>query len=114
MAKSQPTELPPPPLIAKPTAKFKQDVKRQKKCGKDLTKLRTIIEALCNRGLLDPKHEDHPLGGNWKGWRDRDVEPDWVLIYKEDSGTLRLGRTGTCNRTERLDMDGKMGKINVR
>jgi mRNA interferase YafQ len=95
VAKSQSTEPPPPPLIAKPTSKFKQDVKRQKKRGKDLTKLRTIIELLCNRGLLDSKHEDHPLGGNWKVWRDCHIEPDWVLIYKEDSGTLRLGRTGT-------------------
>ena len=38
---------------------------------------------------------DHALTGDWKGWRDCHVEPDWVLIYKRDSGTLILGRTGT-------------------
>ncbi len=96
MAKSEQTEsIPTPPLEAKPTKKFKQDVKRQKKRGKDLAKLRSIIEALCHRRPLDTKNKDHALGGDWEGWRDCHVEPDWVLIYKEDAGTLRLGRTGT-------------------
>ena len=86
---------PPPPLDPKPTTKFKQDVERQKKRGKDMDKLRAIIEALCHHRPLDPKHRDHALTGEWKGWRDCHVEPDWVLIYKRDGGTLILGRTGT-------------------
>jgi mRNA interferase YafQ len=86
---------PPPPLDPKPTTKFKQDVERQKKRGKDTDKLRAIIESLCHHRPLDPRHRDHALTGDWKGWRDCHVEPDWVLIYKRDGGTLILGRTGT-------------------
>jgi mRNA interferase YafQ len=94
LAKSKPEEASPPPTLdAKPSSKFKKDVKRQGKSGKDLAKLRSIIEDLCAHRPLDPKHRDHPLGGDWKGWRDCHVEPDWVLIYKEDAGTLKLGRT---------------------
>jgi hypothetical protein len=37
---------PPPPLDPKPTTKFKQDVERQKKRGKDTDKLRVIIESV--------------------------------------------------------------------
>jgi mRNA interferase YafQ len=85
---------PPPPLDAKPTTKFKQDVERQKRRGKDTDKLRAVIESLCHHRPLDPNHRDHALTGEWKGWRDCHVEPDWVLIYKKDSGTLILGRTG--------------------
>jgi mRNA interferase YafQ len=86
---------PPPPLDPKPTTKFKQDVERQKKRGKDTAKFRAIIESLCHHRPLDPKHREHALTGDWKGWRDCHVEPDWVLIYKRDGGTLILGRTGT-------------------
>jgi mRNA interferase YafQ len=86
---------PPPPLIPGLTVKFKQDVKRQRKRRKDLGKLRAVIQTLCARGTLAPHHKDHALGGDWKGWRDCHVEPDWILIYQEDGNKLRLGRTGT-------------------
>ena len=86
---------PPPPLDPKPTTTFQQDVERQKKRGKDTAKFRAIIESLCHHRPLDPKHREHALTGDWKGWRDCHVEPDWVLIYKRDGGTLILGRTGT-------------------
>ena len=86
---------PPPPLDPRPTTKFKQDVERQKKRGKDTGKLRTIIASLCHHRLLDRRHRDHALTGDWKGWRDCHVEPDWVLIYKRDGSSLILGRTGT-------------------
>jgi mRNA interferase YafQ len=90
-----PPPPPPRPLEAKPTTKFQQDVERQKKRGKDTDKLRAIIESLCHHRPLDAKHRDHALTGNWKGWRDCHVEPDWVLIYKRKAGDLILGRTGT-------------------
>jgi mRNA interferase YafQ len=76
------------------TTQFDRDIKRQEKRGKSLDKLRAIIESLRNRRPLDPKQKDHPLGGDWKGWRDCRVEPDWVLIYRKDEVNLVLGRTG--------------------
>jgi mRNA interferase YafQ len=85
----------PPPLDPKPTTRFKQDVERQKKRGKDTDKLRAIIKSLCHHRPPDLKHRDHALTGDWKGGRDCHVEPDLVLIYKRDDDTLILGRTGT-------------------
>ncbi|MGC8643877.1 MAG: type II toxin-antitoxin system YafQ family toxin [Isosphaeraceae bacterium] len=38
--------------------------------------------------------QDHFLAGDWKGWRDCHVEPDWVLIHKKEGGKLILGETG--------------------
>ena len=100
MAKRKPEEpepslLPLPPLTPRPGAEFKRDLKRLKKRGKDMHKLRAVIETLCARGRWDAKHKDHPLSGEWKGWRDCHVEPDWLLIYREEAGKLELGRTGT-------------------
>ena len=60
-----------------------------------MDKLRAVIESLCHHRPLDARHRDHGLSGNWKGWRDCHLEPDWVLIYKREAGNPILGRTGT-------------------
>lgn len=60
-----------------------------------MEKLRTVLDILCAHGRLDPKHEDHALSDDWKGWRDGHIEPDWLLMYREEAGKLKLGRTGT-------------------
>jgi mRNA interferase YafQ len=54
-----------------------------------------MIEMLCARRPLEARHRDHALTGDWKGWRDCHIEPDWLLISKEEGGDLALGRTGS-------------------
>jgi mRNA interferase YafQ len=83
VAKAKPG-LPEPsaPLLLETTSRFERDLKLQEKRGKSLEKLHAVIEALRTRRPLDPKHRDHPLGGERQGWRDCHVEPDWVLIYR--------------------------------
>jgi mRNA interferase YafQ len=90
-----PPLFPSPALEPVPTTKFKKDVERQKQRGKDMSELRTVIDELRHRRRLPAKYNDHALGGDLKGWRDCHVEPDWVLIYKQDTKELTLGRTGT-------------------
>jgi mRNA interferase YafQ len=92
--KPEPT-APQPRLTPRPGAEFKKDLKRLQKRGKDMEKLRAVIEMLCAHGRLEPRHRDHALGGDRKDWRDCHVEPDWILIYREKDGKLELGRTGT-------------------
>src|SRR5262249_54105952 len=84
--KPQVPEPPPPPLTPRPGAEFKRDLKRLKKRGKDMEKLRAVIETLCAHGRLDPKHKDHPLSGEWNGWRYCHVEADWIRIDREEAG----------------------------
>lgn len=86
---------PPPPLTPSPTVQFNKDAKRLAKRGKDMAKLRAIIDTLSNRQPLPPQQRDHPLSGEWRGWRDCHVEFDWVLIYRTTETELILGRTGT-------------------
>ncbi len=78
-----------------PTSQFQKDAKRQGKRGKHLAKLRAVIETLCSRAPFAARHRDHALVGDWQGWRDCHIEPDWVLIYKATETELVLGRTGT-------------------
>lgn len=76
-------------------AQFRRDVKLAAKRGKDMSKLREVILLLLEGGPLPARYKDHPLGGEWKHYRECHVEPDWLLIYKIDSEELRLVRTGT-------------------
>ena len=77
------------------TTQFRKDAKRQIKRGKSPDKLSAVIELLIAGEELPEKHRDHALTGNWKGWRDCHVDPDWLLIYKRLTDELVLGRTGS-------------------
>ena len=68
------------PLAVKESNQFRRDVKKVKKQGKDLSKLKTIVSLLLNEKELPPKNRDHLLTGNWKNHRECHVEPDWLLI----------------------------------
>jgi len=92
--KPQPTE-PPPPLILEFSKRYGKDLKRQQKRGKSMAKLEAVVEALRTRQPLEPKYENHPLTGDWVGFWDCHIEPDWILIYSKTSTVLRLARTGS-------------------
>ena len=66
--------------------------------GKDLAKLRAVIEDLLYARPLSPLRRDHPLRGEWVDHRECHVEPNWLLVYRIEEGdpeTLVLVRTGT-------------------
>ena len=77
------------------THQFDKDTALALRQGKDTIKLRKVIELLATRTALPRELRDHPLKGQWKGYRDLHIEPDWVLIYKVDEANLWLVRTGT-------------------
>ena len=58
---------------------------------------KTVVDTLLDGKTLAPKHNDHPLQGDKRGYRDCHIQSDWVLIYKIDKGmlTLILSETGT-------------------
>jgi len=77
------------------TTQFKKDYKKAKKQGKDLDKLKTVIDMLSKNQKSDSTYRDHPLAGNWKKHRDCHIEPDWLLIYRIYEDELFLERTGS-------------------
>ncbi|MBE0437970.1 MAG: type II toxin-antitoxin system YafQ family toxin [Methylomicrobium sp.] len=81
------------------TSQFKRDYKRESK-GRHRTALDDvlfpIVDCLANDRLLESRHQDHALSGNWKDFRDCHIKPDLVLIYqKPDEATVRLVRLGS-------------------
>ena len=77
------------------TNKFEKDIELAKRRGKDMGKIRTIIDLLVNRHSLSGALNDHPLKGEFKGYRDLHIEADWLLIYKVNDKDLWLSRTGS-------------------
>jgi mRNA interferase YafQ len=79
------------------TTQFKKDVKLAGKRGKELEKLKAVLDLLIAGDELPTQYKDHPLRGNFAGSRDCHIEPDWLLIYTltENGGHVRLERTGT-------------------
>ena len=84
-------------LTLRPTTRFKKDYKRMKKQGKNMALLEDVIDDLLAEKVLDKKYLDHPLGGNYSGFRECHVQPDWLLIYAVNHEQLILtaSRTGT-------------------
>ena len=81
----------------KPTKKFKKDYKRCKKRGYDIDLLEDVIDTLLAGKKLDEKYYDHQLHGNYEGFNECHILPDWLLIYainKNDLVMVAL-RTGT-------------------
>lgn len=79
------------------TNAYKKSYKRAKKRGLNLKLLDNVVEALGQGHKLDAKYCDHALHGNWEGFRECHIQPDWLLIYlvENDVLTLTLVETGT-------------------
>lgn len=77
------------------TNQFKKDFKLVSKRGYDMSRLCTVMKALENEEVLDPIYKEHRLIGNYKGFLECHIEPDWLLIYKINNQDLFFARTGT-------------------
>ena len=84
-------------LELKKTGKFKKDLKLAIKRGLPINLLDEVIQTLREQKPLPQKNFDHKLTGNYAGFRECHVQPDWLLIYAIDGGKLILtaSRTGT-------------------
>lgn len=76
------------------SGQFKRDVKQAQKRGKDMDKLKALLALLIEGKSLPASYLVHPLKGEWRGFLDAHIEPDWLLIYKLDGDVVRFERTG--------------------
>jgi mRNA interferase YafQ len=77
------------------SGRFKRDVRRVERRNKDMNKLRLALSLLIAGEPLPAEYGDHPLRGDWKGFRDLHLESDWLLLYRIEGDELQLARTGT-------------------
>ena len=77
------------------STKFKKDFKACVKRRYNMALLQQVIDTLKIPDTLPLKNVDHNLSGNYSGYRECHVSPDWLLIDKQDGNELLLYRTGT-------------------
>lgn len=80
-----------------PSNQFKKDLKLAKKRGFNLRRLSDVVNTLAREEKLADRYRDHKLAGEYEDFRECHIEPDWLLIYRINSGALELFlfRTGT-------------------
>lgn len=80
-----------------PSNRFKRDLKLAQKRGIDLDPLRVAVNTLASGEELGKRYRDHNLIGDYIGFRECHIHPDWLLIYRIEQEELELFlfRTGT-------------------
>ena len=79
------------------TKRYLRDLKLARRRGMDESLLNEIIGKLLNNEPLPEKNHDHILHGDYEGYRECHITPDWLLIYIRDTEIkiISLTRTGT-------------------
>lgn len=77
-------------LELKTTSAFRKDLKRLRKRGTNLNKLDFVLTKLLSGEVLEERYNDHALIGNYIGFRECHIEPDFLLIYCIDNNKLIL------------------------
>lgn len=90
------------PRACRYTNPFTKDWERLDRSGRyDMHLLKSVILMLiANDAPLGPEWKDHPLKGDWAGYRECHIGGDFLLIYQIDdatgkSGTVYFARAGT-------------------
>lgn len=77
--------------------RFKKDLKLAIKRGYKMSLLEAVVDQLAAQEALDEKYKDRLLSGDYDGFRECHITPDWLLVYqiREKELVLFLSRTGT-------------------
>ena len=86
------------------TTKFKKSLKLAKKRGLNIKLLESIVNDLQNDRILDKKYKDHELKGNYKGFRECHIQPNWLLIYLKENEVLTLTLVDTGSHSDLFNM----------
>jgi mRNA interferase YafQ len=81
----------------KTTNKFEKDFIRCTKRSLDMDALGEVVEILERSGKLSRNYKPHLLSGNYNGYWECHIKPDWLLIWRQNNQikVIELVRTGT-------------------
>lgn len=86
--------------------KFKKSLKKVLKQGKDIKKLKIVVDKLANKEKLEPRFRNHSLINDnyYKDCSECHIESDWLLVYQYDDDKLVLILVNTGSHSEVLNM----------
>lgn len=71
-----------------------------KRRGYDMSLLNNIIDTLQQGKPLAEKHRNHQLTGNFAGYYECHIKPDWLLIYLVENDILTLSMIDTGSHSD--------------
>ena len=79
------------------TSQYKRDLKLALRRNLPEEKLNEVIKLLATDQPLPAANKDHALRGEFRGFRECHILPNWLLMYRKDDLQLQLVlmRTGT-------------------
>ena len=79
------------------SGQFKKSLKLCKKRGLQIHLLQEVISILADCGQLPAKYKPHVLSGKYAGIWECHIQPNWLLLWKQNDNelTLLLLDTGT-------------------
>ena len=79
------------------TNRFEKDVKTCHKRKYNIQLIVDVIERLRKTGTLPLIYKPHKLQGNFIGFWEAHIKPDWIIIWdkQDETKTIILVRTGT-------------------
>ena len=77
------------------TNSFKKDFVNCFNRGLNTDLLVRAVEILATDGILPQEYKPHPLRGNYQGFMECHIQPDWLLVWKQEDNNLTLLLTNT-------------------
>ena len=86
--------------------KFKKQLKKIIKHGKNIKKLSDVVKKLANGEILESKYKDHALSDTkyYRNCRECHIEPDWLLVYKYNNDEIILYLIETGSHSDLFNM----------
>lgn len=72
------------------TGQFKKSLKRCVKRGLNIKVLTDTLDLLQTTGTLPPEYKAHRLIGDYAGCWECHMQPDWLLVWRQNDQELEL------------------------
>ena len=77
---------------------FKKDIKNCKKEGRDMEKIKHVMNIILTDTKLELKYRLHKLSGIYQDRYECHVQPDWLLVFKKNKDSVIFERTGSHSK----------------
>ncbi len=68
------------------SSRFKKSYMLCKRRGLNIANFETVVSPLAETGTLPAKYRPHILSGKYAGIWECHIEPDWLLLWKQNNG----------------------------
>lgn len=89
------------------STRFKKQYKKCMRQGLPEAEFLKVINMLAETGSLPDLYRPHQLTGNYKNCMEAHIQPDWLLIWRQNDTELTLLLVATGSHSELFDKNRK-------